>query len=345
MARLLITGGAGFIGSHACLVLLEEGHELMVLDNFENSSPIAIERVAELTGRTVQLEEGDVRDAALLDRLFEESCASGRPIEAVIHFAGLKAVGESIAEPLRYWDVNLCGTHTLLASMDAHNCRTLVFSSSATLYGYPETVPISESAQIKPINPYGHSKAAVEQLLRDVVASAPKRWRIASLRYFNPVGAHPSGRIGEDPNGIPNNLFPFVSQVAIGRRKKLQVYGGDWPTPDGSGVRDYIHVIDLAEGHVAALNCLMAEPPQLLEVNLGSGQGHSVLDVVKAFEIASGCAVPYAVVARRTGDAAITVADPSLAAKRLGWKTKRSLEDMCRDGWTWQSTNPNGYRP
>ena len=344
MARLLITGGAGFIGSHTCVVLLEAGHELVVLDSFANSSPVALERVSELAGRPVQLVEGDVRNAALLDQLFADANASGQRIDAVIHFAGLKAVGESVTEPLRYWDVNLCGSRTLLAAMDAHGCRTLVFSSSATLYGYPETVPISEAAPIQPINPYGHSKAAVEQLLRDVVASAPDRWSIASLRYFNPVGAHPSGRMGEDPNGIPNNLFPFVSQVAIGRRDQLKVFGGDWPTHDGSGVRDYIHVMDLAEGHLAALNYLMAEPSQLLEVNLGSGQGHSVLDVVKAFEAASGCSVPYSVVARRAGDAAITVADPSLAAKRLGWRTKRSLADMCRDGWAWQSANPNGYR-
>ena len=344
MARLLITGGAGFIGSHTCVVLMKAGHDLVVLDNFANSSPIALDRVTELAGRPLQLVEGDVRDAAMLDRLFTDAHASGQPIEAVIHCAGLKAVGESVAEPLRYWDVNLCGSRTLLAAMDAHGCRTLVFSSSATLYGYPETVPISEAAPIEPINPYGHSKAAVEQLLRDVAANAPKRWRIGSLRYFNPVGAHPSGRMGEDPNGIPNNLFPFVSQVAVGRRDQLKVFGGDWPTHDGSGVRDYIHVMDLAEGHLAALNCLMAEPSQLLEVNLGSGQGHSVLDVVKAFEAASGCSVPYSVVDRRAGDAAITVADPSLAAKRLGWQTKRSLADMCRDGWAWQSANPNGYR-
>ena len=344
MARLLITGGAGFIGTHTCVVLLEAGHELVVLDSFANSSPVALDRVSELAGRPMQIVEGDVRDAALLDQLFADATTSGQQIEAVIHFAGLKAVGESVAEPLRYWDVNLCGSRTLLAAMDTHGCRTLVFSSSATLYGHPKTVPIPESAPIQPINPYGHSKAAVEQMLRDVVAIAPDQWSIASLRYFNPVGAHPSGRMGEDPNGIPNNLFPFVSQVAIGRREQLQVFGGDWPTPDGSGVRDYIHVMDLAEGHLAALNCLIAEPSQLLEVNLGSGQGHSVLDVVKAFEAASGCAVPYSVVARREGDAAITVADPSLAAERLGWRTKRSIADMCRDGWAWQSANPEGYR-
>ena len=314
-----------------------------MLDSFANSSPLALDRVRELACRPVQLVEGDIRDAALLDRLFKTASDSGQPIEAVIHFAGLKAVGESVENPLLYWDVNICGSRTLLASMSKHGCYTLVFSSSATVYGYPKTVPISESTPIKPINPYGHSKAAVEQLLRDVVGSSPNRWRIASLRYFNPVGAHPSGRMGEDPNGIPNNLFPFISQVAIGLRKKLQVFGGDWPTPDGSGVRDYIHVMDLAEGHLAALKCLFAEPPQLLEVNLGSGEGHSVLDVIRAFETASGCVIPYQIVARRAGDAAITVADPSLAAQRLCWRSKRSLFDMCRDGWAWQSANPQGY--
>ena len=281
--------------------------------------------------------EGDIRSNTDLDRAF----AAG-PIEAVVHFAGLKAVGESVAEPLRYWDVNLNGSRCLLAAMAAHGCRTLVFSSSATLYGYPESVPIPESAPIQPINPYGHTKAAVEQLLADVAASEPG-WRIARLRYFNPVGAHPSGRIGEDPNGIPNNLFPFISQVAVGRREQLQVFGGDWPTADGSGVRDYIHVMDLAEGHQAALEALLAEEPQLLTLNLGSGQGHSVLEVVEAFSQACGQPIPYAVVDRRPGDAAITVADASAAAARLGWRTRRSLADICRDGWAWQAANPQGY--
>jgi len=260
----------------------------------------------------------------------------------VIHFAGLKAVGESVRDPLRYWDVNLAGSRQLLATMQAHGCRTLVFSSSATLYGYPEVVPIPETAPIQPINPYGQSKAAVEQLLADLASSEPG-WRIARLRYFNPVGAHPSGRIGEDPSGIPNNLFPFVSQVAVGRRERLQVFGGDWPTPDGSGIRDYIHVMDLADGHRAALDVLLAEPPQLLTLNLGSGMGHSVLEVVHAFEAASGRPVPYTVVPRRDGDAASTVADPRLAAERLGWRTQRGLADMCRDGWCWQQANPQGY--
>ena len=345
MAQLLITGGAGFIGSHSCLVLLEAGHDLVVLDNFDNSSPESLMRVLELAGPSaagrLQVVEGDIRSAADLERAFEAAPA-GQPITAVVHFAGLKAVGESVREPLRYWDVNLCGSRQLLEAMQAHGCRSLVFSSSCTVYGLPEQTPISESAAIQPINPYGHSKAAVEQLLADLAASEAG-WRIARLRYFNPVGAHPSGRIGEDPRGIPNNLFPFVSQVAVGRRDCLQVFGGDWPTSDGSGIRDYIHVMDLAEGHRAALDVLLAEPPQLLSLNLGSGQGHSVLEVVRAFELASDRSVPYTVVERRDGDAASTVADPRLAATRLGWRTRRSLEEMCRDGWTWQQANPEGY--
>jgi UDP-glucose 4-epimerase len=350
MAQLLITGGAGFIGSHTCVVLLEAGHHLVVLDNYDNSSPEALRRVAELAGPTAAERliavEGDIRSAADLERAFS---AAGTPIEAVIHFAGLKAVGESVAQPLRYWDVNLSGSRSLVAAMAAHGCHTLVFSSSATLYGTPEPdqVPIPETAPIRPINPYGHTKTAVEQLLADVVASEAQgeaRWRIARLRYFNPVGAHPSGRIGEDPRGLPNNLFPFVSQVAVGRREKLTVYGRDWPTPDGTGIRDYIHVMDLAEGHRAALDVLLAEPPQLLTLNLGSGQGHSVLEVVAAFEAASGRAVPYERVERRPGDAAITVANPAEAARRLNWCTRRSLDDICRDGWAWQSANPEGYR-
>ena len=341
VAHLLITGGAGFIGSHTCLVLLEAGHSLVVLDNFANSSPESLRRVAELVGPNaaarLQVVEGDIRCPADLERAF-----AAAPVEAVVHFAGLKAVGESVAEPLRYWDVNVAGSRCLLAAMAAHDCRSLVFSSSATLYGYPDTVPIPESAPIQPINPYGHTKAAVERMLQDVAASEAG-WRIASLRYFNPVGAHPSGRIGEDPSGIPNNLFPFITQVAVGRRERLRVYGGDWPTPDGSGVRDYIHVMDLAEGHLAALQVLLSGGDQLLTLNLGSGRGHSVLEVIAAFQEASGRAIPHDVVERRAGDAAETVADPSLAAERLSWRTTRGLAEMCRDGWAWQQANPNGY--
>lgn len=352
MSKLLVTGGAGFIGSHTCLVLLQKEHNLIVLDNLSNSSPVALERVATLAGLSssaggcegrLQLIRGDIRDKVCLDQIFSQARTNGQPIQAVIHFAGLKAVGESVREPLRYWDVNLTGSGCLLAAMDDHDCRTLVFSSSATLYGCPNSVPIPESTAVRPINPYGHSKAAVEQMLHNLAASAPNQWRIACLRYFNPVGAHSSGAIGEDPTGIPNNLFPFVSQVAIGRRESMQVFGGDWPTSDGTGVRDYIHVMDVADGHRAALDCLLAEPAQLLTLNLGSGQGASVLEVIRAFERASGRKVPYEIVARREGDAAVTVADPALALQRLGWRTQRSLDDICRDGWAWQSANPSGY--
>ena len=346
MARLLITGGAGFIGSHTCLVLLEAGHELVVLDNYANSSPEALRRVVELAGPggegRLQVIEGDIRCNADLKRAFAAGASTGTGVDAVIHFAGLKAVGESVAEPLRYWDVNVSGSQHLLAAMRAHGCRTLVFSSSATLYGYPETVPIAESAPIRPINPYGYTKAAVEQMLRDIAASEAG-WRIACLRYFNPVGAHPSGRIGEDPNGVPNNLFPFISQVAVGRREQVQVFGGDWPTADGSGVRDYIHVMDLAEGHLAALKALLSGGDQLLQLNLGSGQGHSVLEVIEAFGRACGQAIPYVITERRSGDAAITVADPTEAKRQLNWQTRRNLNDICQDGWRWQHSNPGGY--
>ena len=341
MARLLVTGGAGFIGSHTCLVLLEAGYELLVIDNFANGSPEALRRVSALAGdeagARLEVIEGDIRSSDNLEQAFQRG-----PFAGVVHFAGLKAVGESVAEPLKYWDVNVGGSQQLLAAMATHGCRTLVFSSSATLYGYPESVPIQETAAVQPINPYGHTKAAVERMLHDLANSEPG-WRIACLRYFNPVGAHPSGRIGEDPNGIPNNLFPFISQVAVGRRKNLHVFGGDWPTPDGSGVRDYIHVMDLAEGHQAALEVLLNERDHLLTLNLGSGQGHSVLEVIHAFEEASGQAIPYVVANRRPGDAAITVADPAEARRRLGWTTKRSLNEICRDGWAWQHANPEGY--
>ena len=352
MAKLLITGGAGFIGSHTCVVLLEAGHDLVVLDDFSNSSRRALERVLALVGITssesnakrIVTVPGSINSSLVLEKVFQEAQEAGQPIEGVIHFAGLKAVGESMADPLRYWHVNVGGSISLINVMAAFSCHTLVFSSSATLYGYPDQVPIPETAPIQPINPYGHSKATVEWLLNDLAASAPDQWRIACLRYFNPVGAHPSGQIGEDPLGIPNNLFPFVTQVAVGRRKQVQVFGDDWPTPDGTGVRDYIHVMDLAEGHKAALDCLLTEAPQLLTLNLGSGRGISVLEVVNAFGHACGQPIAHTIVDRRPGDAAITVADPSEALRRLGWRTQRSLDDICRDGWAWQQANPMGYR-
>ena len=347
--RVLVTGGAGFIGSHTCLVLLEAGYDLLVLDNFSNSSPEALTRVAaiakiSLNSQRLQVQQGDIRDHKTLDRLFSDAATNNRSFDAVIHFAGVKAVGESVQNPLLYWDVNVAGSRTLLATMDAHACRTLVFSSSATVYGFPDSVPISEAAPVQPINPYGFSKAAVEQMLADLNASAPNTWRIASLRYFNPVGAHPSGQIGEDPLGIPNNLFPFVSQVAVGRLEKLKVFGSDWPTHDGTGVRDYIHVMDLAEGHNAALTAILNQGPQHLTCNLGSGDGASVLDVIKAFSAASGQNIPYTLAGRRPGDAAATVADPSRAADVLQWRTKRTLADICRDSWAWQQANPMGYQ-
>ena len=361
MARVLITGGAGFIGTHTACVLLEAGHELVVFDNFANSSPEALRRVVELVGgdagRRLQVVEGDIRSPQSLAEAFTSPPSSGQAsggIDAVIHFAGLKAVAQSVHQPLLYWDVNVGGSRALLAAMAAHGCHTLVFSSSATVYGFPERVPIPETAAIRPINPYGHSKAAVERMLADLAASAglgegaegsgpALPWRIAALRYFNPVGAHPSGRIGENPLGPPDNLFPYVSQVAVGRREQLRIFGGDWPSGDGTGIRDYIHVMDLAEGHQAALEALWREPPQLLTLNLGSGRGHTVLEVVRAFEAASGRPVPFELVGRRAGDAAQSVADPSEAERRLGWRPRRDLDAMCRDGWAWQSANPHGY--
>ena len=337
MARLLLTGGAGFIGSHTAVVLQQAGHQLVVLDNFSNSAPEALRRVEGITGQSIHLVKGDVRDPQAVQR----ALACG--VDAVVHFAGLKAVGESVEKPLLYWDVNLSGSRVLLEVMRAAGCRTLVFSSSATVYGIPDQVPIPETAPVQPNNPYGQTKAAVEQMLADVSASEAG-WRVACLRYFNPVGAHPSGQIGEDPLGIPDNLFPFVSQVAVGQRPQLNVFGCDWPTPDGTCLRDYIHVMDLAEGHRAALEVLLDSSDQQMTLNLGSGQGHSVLEVIQAFEKASGQAVPYAMVGRRPGDAASTAADPALAQKHLGWSTRRSLQECCRDSWAWQQANPNGYR-
>ncbi len=344
MTRLLITGGAGFIGSHTCVVLLNAGYQLVILDDFSNSCSEAIIRVKSLSNNYLQHVRGDIRDEAIIQKIFSDAASSGSPIEGVIHFAGLKAVGESVEQPLRYWDVNVCGSCALLKVMKNNNCNVLVFSSSATIYGHPSSVPIPESAPIQPINPYGESKASVEQMLTNLAHSEPRKWRIACLRYFNPVGAHPSGKIGEDPNGTPNNLFPYLSQVAIGRLKCLKVFGDNWPTVDGSGVRDYIHVMDLAEGHLAALNYLISEPPQLLTLNLGSGVGASVLEVIKAFEKACGLSIPFEIVDKRLGDAPITIADPGLASTKLGWSSKRTLDDICRDGWAWQSANPYGYR-
>jgi UDP-glucose 4-epimerase len=333
---ILITGGTGYIGSHACVALLDAGHEVVVLDNLCNSSRLAVDRIARICGRAPAFVEGDVRDPALLDRVFAD-----KSVSAVMHFAGLKAVGESVEQPLAYYDNNVRGTLELLAAMRRAGVRTIVFSSSATVYGDPASVPIREDFPRSATNPYGRSKLMIEDVLEDVHRAEPG-WNVARLRYFNPVGAHASGLIGEDPRGIPNNLMPFVAQVAVGRRERLSIFGDDYATPDGTGVRDYIHVVDLADGHVAALDWLRREGG-LLTVNLGTGRGYSVLDMVRAFEQASGRPVPHQVVARRPGDIAACWADPSLAREMLGWEAKRGIEAMCADTWRWQMMNPAGY--
>lgn len=333
---ILVTGGAGYIGSHTCVRLLESGFDVVVLDNFSNSSPEAVRRVEDITGRAMALIEGDINDAALLDRLFQS-----KSINAVIHFAGLKAVGESVAKPLRYYHNNVSGTVQLCAAMQRAGVKNIVFSSSATVYGDPASVPVRESFPTNATNPYGRSKLMVEELLGDLHRS-DSGWNIAMLRYFNPVGAHVSGRIGEDPTDIPNNLMPYIAQVAIGRRAHLSVFGSDYPTHDGTGVRDYIHVMDLAEGHVKALQWLDRDQG-IKAFNLGTGKGYSVLDILHAFEAACGQELAYVLTARRPGDVACYYADPALAAEELGWKAELGLEAMCVDAWRWQTGNPNGY--
>ena len=334
--NILVTGGAGYIGSHTCVELLNAGHQVVVFDNFCNSFPEASRRVEKITGKTLTLVEGDIRDRAALEQALRQyQC------DAVIHFAGLKAVGESVAKPLEYYDNNVVGTVRLLEAMQATGVKTIVFSSSATVYGVPQFLPYREDHPLSSTSPYGRCKLMVEDILRDLyVAQADTR--IALLRYFNPVGAHESGLIGEDPQGTPNNLMPFVTQVAIGKREKLSIWGGDYDTPDGTGVRDYIHVQDLAIGHVKALQYL--QQPQCFALNLGSGQGHSVLDVVKAFEKASGKSIPYTIEPRRPGDLSTYYADVTLAKSLLDWEATRSLETMCADSWRWQMNNPNGFR-
>ena len=336
-ARILVTGGAGYIGSHATLALLQSGHEVVVLDNLSNSSPASLARVAQIAGRAAIFVEGDVRDGALVQQLLAE-----HRVSAVVHFAGLKAVGESVRQPLRYYDNNVAGTVALCQAMAAAAVHRLVFSSSATVYGDCPHMPLSEATPTgRPTNPYGRSKLMVEELLVDVARSDP-RWRIAVLRYFNPVGAHPSGLIGEDPSGIPNNLLPYISQVAVGKLKELAVFGNDYATPDGTGVRDYIHVVDLAAGHLKALDALGRRAGWHVW-NLGTGQGYSVLEMVRAFEAASGRSVPFRVMQRRAGDIAQCWSDPSKAASELGWKAERGLEQMMADAWRWQLGNPQGY--
>ncbi|MEX5247983.1 UNVERIFIED_CONTAM: UDP-glucose 4-epimerase GalE [Kocuria sp. CPCC 205295] len=335
--RILVTGGTGYIGSHTVLALLQAEHDVIVLDNLANSSKTSLERVHQLAGREVLgFEEVDLLDQPGLHRVFEQ----WKP-EAVIHFAGLKAVGESNEKPLWYYSNNVGGTLNLLHAMEDSGCRTIVFSSSATVYGDVETMPLTEKVDKDATNPYGRTKEQIEDILADIAAS-DDRWNVALLRYFNPVGAHESGIIGEDPTGIPNNLMPFVAQVAVGRREKLKVFGGDYPTPDGTGVRDYIHVVDLADGHVRALEWL-ADNGGAKIWNLGTGRGYSVLEVREAFEKASGVEIPYEIVDRRPGDVAINYADPASALADLGWSADRDMDTMCRDHWNWQKNNPMGY--
>ena len=333
---ILLTGATGYIASHTWLALAAAGHQVAGLDDFSNSSPEVLRRLSALGADVSRFVRADVRDRAALDRLF-----AGGEIEAVVHFAALKAVGESVAEPLRYYAVNVGGLVALAEAMQAHGCKTIVFSSSATVYGQPERLPIREDAPLAATSPYGATKLVSEGILRDVERADPA-WRVALLRYFNPVGAHESGTIGEDPLGVPNNLMPYVAQVAVGKRPFLQVFGNDYDTPDGTGVRDYLHVMDLAEGHVAALGHLLGGGGSLT-VNLGTGRGTSVLELVHAFERASGKSVPYRLAPRRPGDVAACWADPSLAAETIGWHARRDVDAMCADTWRWQTANPDGY--
>jgi len=336
MPKILLTGATGYIASHTWLALQAAGFDVVGVDNFSNSSPEVLNRLARLSGSTPVFEKADVCDGAAMDAVF----ARHQPT-AVVHFAAFKAVGESTAKPLDYYRNNIGGLVNTCDTMRRHGCQRMVFSSSATVYGVPESLPLREDAALSAVNPYGATKLMGETILRDLGASDPA-WQTAALRYFNPVGAHESGLIGEDPSGIPNNLMPYVAQVAVGRRERLQVFGQDYDTPDGTGVRDYIHVLDLAEGHVAALRFLLGGR-ESLTVNLGTGQGYSVLDLVKAYEAASGRAVPYDIVARRAGDVAACYADPTLARERLGWEARHGLARMCEDSWRWQSMNPKGF--
>jgi len=330
-STILVTGGAGFIGSHATVALQQAGHAVLILDNLCNSEASVLDRIAAITGTRPGFVEGDIRDAAMLERLF-----AAHRIDAVLHFAGLKAVGESTRIPLAYYDNNVNGSVQLLEAMRRAQVRTFVFSSSATVYGDPRALPITEDHPRSATNPYGHTKLVIEDILENLYSAEPD-WRIARLRYFNPVGAHPSGLLGEAPQGTPNNLMPYVAQVAAGRRPRLQVFGDDYDTPDGTGVRDYIHVVDLAQGHVEALRYCQEARRELLTVNLGTGVGYSVLDMVKAFESASGKPIAYDVIERRPGDIAACWADTALAQQKLGWKASRGIQEMCQDAWRWES--------
>ncbi|MBS4197569.1 UDP-glucose 4-epimerase GalE [Lederbergia citri] len=333
---VLITGGAGYIGSHTCVELLQAEYDIIVLDNYKNSHPESLKRVSHITGRGFKVYQGDLMNEDIIEKVFSEN-----KIEAVIHFAGLKAVGESVQIPLMYYECNISGTVKLCNVMRKYNVKNLVFSSSATVYGMPERIPISEDSALRAQSPYGRTKQMIEEILRDLYTS-DENWSIALLRYFNPIGAHESGLIGEAPNGIPNNLMPYITQVAIGKLKELNIFGNDYPTKDGTGVRDYIHVVDLAKGHLKALE-KVTRTTGVEAYNLGTGKGYSVLEIVEAFEKAANLKIPYKITERRKGDIAICYADPSKAERELGWTAEKDIEEMCRDSWRWQSRNPNGY--
>ena len=349
--KVLVTGGSGFIGSHTCLALLQKGYDLIVVDSYINSNKKSLKRVLDIlklnkSTKNVDIEivNSDLRDKELLERIFLKYQKSDNPIEAVIHFAGLKSVKDSMLNPLLYWDSNVNSAISLFNVMNKYNCRTIVFSSSATVYGLKNNKSLSEISDLNPINPYGRTKLAIEQLLNDIYSSQPQKWRIANLRYFNPVGAHQSGLIGESPIGLPSNLFPYITQVASGKLKELTVFGTDWPTSDGTGVRDYIHVMDLAEGHISALEYLFHSNNQLINLNLGTGIGTTVLELVNTFEAVNNLSIPLKFSSRRMGDSCKVIADNSLAISCLDWHPKRNIEQMCLDGWKWQLLNPEGYK-
>ncbi len=349
MTRVLVTGGAGFIGSHTCVSLLEKKYEIIVLDSFINSHEESLKRVNEISKANnknnfiFKIKKGDIRHKKELDDLFNQSIEEGKPIKAVIHFAGLKSVRESILDPLEYWDVNVNGSINLLKVMDKYDCKTIVFSSSAAIYGISENALLHEKSAINPTNPYGTTKITVEKLLNDQYKKSPTKWRIANLRYFNPIGAHPSGLIGEEPKGIPDNIFPYICKVAARNLDKLSVFGTDWPTEDGTPVRDYIHILDLADGHIAALDYLLKNKAQIITMNLGTGKGTSVFELINTFQKVNNISIPHKITNRREGDHAYVVANNSFAIKCLNWFPKRSLNEMCADGWRWQMLNPKGY--
>ena len=350
MLKILVTGGAGFIGSHTCVSLLQKGYEVVIIDSYINSKPLSVQNIKKIIQNThpfnkdkLNVFSGDLRDEIFLEKVFLKERKNGIPISGVIHFAGLKAVGESVINPLMYWDNNLLSTINLLKCMENNGCRTIVFSSSATIYGHSSEEFIKENSKLNPINPYGNTKATIENLLNDLFKSKSELWRIANLRYFNPIGAHESGLIGENPLGTPNNIFPFILQVASCKEPFLKIFGKDWPTKDGTGVRDYIHVMDLAEGHLVALEYILKQKSQILNLNLGTGKGTSVLELIENFQIANNIKIPYKFVDRRYGDVPRVVADNSRSTALMNWEPKRNIQDMCRDGWKWKSLNPNGF--